>query len=417
MVLPITQPPIRDGTVSIKGNKISSVGSWRSLSATERKSALDLGDNVVLPGLVNAHCHLDYSDMAGELTSPRLFSDWIKQITTLKSHWGYSEFASSWLNGARMLLRTGTTTVGDIEAIPELLPEVWQSVPLRVFSFLEMTGIKSRRHPATILEEAVEVIDALEEQRSQAWLSPHAPYSTLPELLRLSAQAARRRGWRVCTHVSESAEEFEMFTRRRGDLFNWLRRNDRDMSDCGLGSPIRHLERHGMLAENLLAVHVNYLARRDAALLARHGVSVVHCPRSHSFFGHAPFPLRSLRRAGVNVCLGTDSLASVKTRRGQRVELNMFEEMRSFRNSFGEVSPREILRMATIQGARALGLGGTVGQISEKAAADLIVLPFEGATADAPEAVLDYRGDVAASMIDGRWVAGRYANQNATNGN
>jgi cytosine/adenosine deaminase-related metal-dependent hydrolase len=416
-VLPISRRPIRDGTVSIKGSKITSTGTWRSLSPSERKSALDLGDCVVLPGLVNAHCHLDYTDMAGEFTSPRLFSDWIKQITTLKSLWGYSEFAASWLNGARMLLQTGTTTVGDIEAIPELLPEVWTSVPLRVFSFLEMTGIRSRRQPARILEEAVERIDALEDGRSRAWLSPHAPYSTMPELLQLSAKTARRRGWRLCTHVSESAEEFEMFTRGRGDLFEWLRRNDRDMSDCGLGSPVRHLARNGMLADNLLAVHANYLARKDTSLLASHRVSVVHCPRSHDFFGHAPFPLRGLRRAGVNVCLGTDSLASVKTRRGQRIELNMFEEMRAMRKEFGELPPNDILRMATSNGARALGLGGNIGQLCERAVADLIVLPFEGAPKHVFESVLEHRGDVAASMIDGRWVTGRYANQDPIDGN
>jgi cytosine/adenosine deaminase-related metal-dependent hydrolase len=412
----MSAPPIRDGVVTVSGNRISSVGPWRALPASERKVALDLGDNVVLPGLINAHCHLDYTDMAGELTTPRHFSDWIKQILMLKSGWAYSEYASSWLRGARMLIRTGTTTVGDIEAIPELLPEVWQSVPLRVFSFLEMTGIKSRRQPCGILQEAVGQIESLENNRSRAWLSPHAPYSTIPELLRLCAEAARTRDWRICTHVSESAEEFEMFTKASGDLYEWLRRNERDMSDCGLGSPVRHLERNGILGENLIAVHVNYLARKDASMLARHKVNVVHCPRSHAFFKHNDFPLRTLRRAGVNVCLGTDSLASVVTRRGQRVELSMFEEMRGLKEANKWLSPNEILRMATVNGARSLGQAGFIGELKAGAAADLIALPFDGTLEEVHAAILDHRGEVTASMIDGQWAADPTKDYNITSG-
>jgi cytosine/adenosine deaminase-related metal-dependent hydrolase len=104
-------------------------------------------------------------------------------------------------------------------------------------------------------------------------------------------------------------------------------------------------------------------------------------------------------------------------RRGQRIELNMFDEMRAMRNEFGELPPNDILRMATSNGARALGLGGKIGQLCERAVADLIVLPFEGATKHVFESVLEHRGNVAASMIDGRWVTGRYANQGPTDGN
>src|SRR5205823_9391567 len=123
--------------------------------------ALDLGDVALLPGLVNAHCHLDYTDMAGELTPPKYFSDWLKLITTAKSGWSYSDYAESWIKGAKMLVRTGTTTVGDIEAVPELLPEVWEGTPLRVLSFIEMLGITNRRVPSAILAETIEQIEVL----------------------------------------------------------------------------------------------------------------------------------------------------------------------------------------------------------------------------------------------------------------
>jgi aminodeoxyfutalosine deaminase len=403
-VLPVSRPPIHDGAVLVAGRRIAAVGRWRDLSSRGRRETLDLGERVLMPGLVNAHCDLDYSDMAGHFPPPRVFSDWLKLITEAKAGWNRADYVKSWLNGARMLVRTGTTTVADIEAVPELLREVRPATPLRVFSFLEMIAIKGRCQPRAIVQEAVDHIDGLKAGRGGAGLAPHAPYSTVPELLRLSAQTARRRHWRLTTHLAESALEFEMFTQGRGRMFDWLQRSGRDMSDCGLGSPVRHLERCGALSGNLLAAHVNYLAKGDAALLARRRVHVVHCPRCHFYFRHDPFPLRRLARAGVNVCLGTDSLASVYKARRQHVELNLFEEMRALAAREPSLSARKIVQMATVHGARALGLGGHIGELAVGARADLVALPFAGIVADIYDRVLHHTGDVAASMIDGQWA-------------
>jgi aminodeoxyfutalosine deaminase len=404
VVLPVSRLPIHDGAVMVSGKRIRAVGRWSDLSAPLRRQSVDLGEVVLMPGLVNAHCHLDYTDMAGQFPPPKVFSDWLKLITETKSGWSYSDYAQSWLNGARMLLQTGTTSVADIEAVPELLPEVWEGTPLRVFSFLEMIGIKANRLPQTVVQEAADRLQALKGFRGPPGLSPHAPYSTVPELLRLSAEAARRHQWRLTTHVAESALEFEMFACGRGQMFDWLQRSGRDMSDCGRGSPVRHLERCGLLSEKLLAAHANYLARQDAALLARRKVHVVHCPRCHAYFRHDRFPLRRLARAGVNVCLGTDSLASVYKPRRQSIELSMFEEMRALSRSEPSLPARKIIQMATLSGARALGMGGRIGEVGKGSFADLIVLPFAGKTGEIYEAVLQHQGDVSASMIEGRWA-------------
>jgi cytosine/adenosine deaminase-related metal-dependent hydrolase len=404
VVLPITRPPINDGAVWISGNRIRNVGRGRDLALPAGEPVVDLGETILLPGLVNAHCHLDYTDLADEVGPTKHFTDWIKTITTAKAGKIYADFALAWLRGAQMLLRTGTTTVADIEAVPELLPEVWLATPLRVFSFLEMTGVKSRREPRLILEAAVTKIQSLAPSRGGAALSPHAPYSTMPELLRLSAAAAREHNWRIATHVAESAEEFDMFAHARGEMFDWLKRNERDMADCGGVSPVQHLERNGFLADNLLAVHVNYLSPGDAALLARRRVSVAHCPRSHAFFQHRRFPREELAGAGVNICLGTDSLASVTKLRDRPLELNLFAEMQALARGHPGLSPDEILRMATLNGARALGLEGTIGELAEGALADLIAVPFAGSPAAAEEAVVHHAGAVAASMIDGAWA-------------
>jgi len=404
ILLPVSGPPIEDGAVIIAGNRIRSVTPFSALRPQVRKQALDLGDVIMLPGLVNAHCHLDYTDMAGELPPPRTFTDWIAAITAVKADWSYSDYARSWLHGAHQLLKHGTTTVGDIEAMPDLLPEVWEGTPLRVISFLEMTGIKSRRPPREILREAVAKIESLKHPRHRAALSPHAPYSTRAELLRLTARISRQRKIPASIHVAESLQESEMFLHARGRMHDWLARNDRDNSDCGLGSPVAHLARNRLLGENVLAVHVNYLARGDATLLAKNKTHVVHCPRSHDYFKHQPFERARLVNAGDNLCLGTDSLATTRKTGKQNPELDMFAEMRILADDDKSLSPKEILQMATVNGARALGLGGKTGELAKNTFADLIAIPFSGKASHALEAVLEHSGGVKASLIEGRWA-------------
>lgn len=403
LIVPVSRPPIENGAILISDDRIAAVGCWPDFS-DETTEVINLGDSILMPGLVNAHCHLDYTNMAGRLPPQKLFTDWIKLMLASKAEWNYTEFAESWINGAQMLLRTGTTTVADFEAVPELLPDVWNATPLRVISLLELTGVKSRRSPNLILQEALDRIEQLPEHRSLASLAPHAPYSTAPELIRLTAIAARERRLPVSIHVSESDLEFEMFAHARGEMFDWLQRNGRDHSDCGLGSPVQHLERHDALGENLLAVHLNYLADGDAALLAERKVSVAHCPRSHFYFQHASFPFEELAAAGVNVCLGTDSLATVYKRRKESVELNLFEEMRRFAEVHPGVQAETILRMATVNGAHALGKRGQIGELTPGAFADLISIPFAGEISEVEKTILQHRGPMNAVMIAGEWA-------------
>jgi cytosine/adenosine deaminase-related metal-dependent hydrolase len=403
-LLPVSQPPIEDGAISISRGRVQALGRRKDVIRNRRGPIVDLGDSILLPGLVNAHCHLDYTDMSGQLPPPDVFTDWIKQIMEIKSGWDLEDYGQSWLKGASMLVKSGTTTVADIEAVPELLPRVWNETPLRVFSFLEIIAISGRRKPQEVVHEALAKAGSLKSKRSRAWISPHAPYSTLPEVLRLSARAARKRKWKYTTHVAESALEFEMFGKAAGTMYEWLKRSGRDMTDCGGRTPVEHMERCGALGKNLLAVHANYLGSKDAALLSRRSVSVVHCPRSHGYFAHAPFPLKKFMQEGVNVCLGTDSLATVRTSRRQAVELDMFEEMRALATSFSGLSPKTIVRMATMNGAKALGVSGKIGQLSAGSYADLIAIPLPGGKQTLFEKVLAHPGAVTASMVGGEWA-------------
>lgn len=404
LVLPLSRPPLEDGALLIADGRIVAVGRWpdlRSQSAT--LPVCDLGERMVLPGLINPHCHLDYTDLAGQLTPTPRFSEWIKALLALKAGWGYSEFARSWLNGAAMLLRTGTTTVLDIEAVPELLPEVWQASPLRVISCLELIALRNRVPALQRVEAAVAGLEALPGAQGRVGLSPHACYTTSSELLRHAARAARRRRWPLTTHVAESREEFDLFVHRRGPMFEWLG-SQRDMTDCGQVSPVQLLAQAGVLGEGFLAVHVNYLAAGDAGLLARRHTSVVHCPRSHAFFQHEPFPLEQFLPLGVNVCVGTDSLASVARKRRAPLELNLFTELQTLAARAPGLAPRSLLEMVTTHAARALGRAGELGELRPGARADLIVLPGAGGSGDLFEAAVHHQGAVAASMIEGRWA-------------
>ncbi|HTH47882.1 MAG TPA: amidohydrolase family protein [Candidatus Limnocylindria bacterium] len=402
ILLPISAPPVEDGAVLILGDRIRFAGAWGDLRPHASGPVTDLGEAVLLPGLINAHCHLDYTHLAGQLAPPASFPDWIKAILAAKAAWGFSEYAGSWLDGARQLLASGTTTVANIESVPELLDVCPLQTPLRVCSFLELTGVRSRRAPAEILAEAERLLVGITPGRGRVGLSPHSPYSTTPDLLRAAAATAQKHGWRLSSHVAESQAEFDMFMYRRGPMFEWLE-HQRPADDCGRGSPVQHLDRCGLLGPTQLAAHVNYLWHDDARLLARRDTSVVHCPQSHAYFRHHCFPRPELSEAGVNLCLGTDSLASTRLRPGVPPTLSLFDEMRALATADSMMTPHQLLEMATINGARALGQQGRLGQLTPGAMADVIAVPFTGKLAEATAAVVHHQGPVPAVMINGDW--------------
>jgi cytosine/adenosine deaminase-related metal-dependent hydrolase len=170
----------------------------------------------------------------------------------------------------------------------------------------------------------------------------------------------------------------------------------RDNSDCGHGSAVSHLIEHGVIGGNCIIAHLNYLQDYDYELVANSGASVVHCPKCHTYFGHAPFPLKALREHGINVCLGTDSLASNSA-------LDMRSEMREAQALHG-LGDREVLEMVLLNGAKALGQVGSLGQISPGSVADLVAFPHD---ADAPDQdpyhlVVQSRNEPSLLLVNGR---------------
>jgi cytosine/adenosine deaminase-related metal-dependent hydrolase len=191
-----------------------------------------------------------------------------------------------------------------------------------------------------------------------------------------------------------------MFNHARGPLYEFLAEMGRDNSDCGQGSPLSHLVEHGVIGENWLIAHLNYLQDYDYELVSQSGVSVVHCPKCHAYFGHAKFPLRELQERGVNICLGTDSLASNNA-------LDMRSEMREAQVAHG-LSDREVVEMATVNGARALKQQGRIGELSPGAAADLVALPYPETSSDDPyERVVQSHTPPRLVMVNGLDRSGR----------
>ncbi len=402
ILVPVTAPPIEDGGVWMHDGRIAAAGKWAEVKALAVGDEMtDLGDVILMPGLVNAHAHLEYTGLAGQFTGTKGFSQWIRSINSAKQKVSPDAATEQWLTGAAMLVHSGATTVADIQTLAGAQAANPKLTPLRVIPFIEMTGVISRRAPVELLAEAERLLG---DGPFGGGFSPHSTYATLPGLLELSAQRARETGRINAIHVAESADEFEMFTLGSGPLYEIIASLGRPMEDCDGRTPLQHIARCGLLQKQTLLVHANYLTDADMTLLADSGASVVHCPGSHEFFDHRSFRYAELRQRGVNICLGTDSLATMQGEGDQPPELNMLAELCRFCLKHTEVMARDILVMATVNGAKALGLEDELGSLNPGMRADVIALAYKGSLKRVEEAVLSTDARLEASFIGGRRI-------------
>jgi cytosine/adenosine deaminase-related metal-dependent hydrolase len=399
-VLPISAPPIEDGAVLVSGNRLADVGTFADLHTKHAGEVRDLGEVALMPGLVNAHCHLDYTMMRRAISPQRSFTEWIRRINALKRSLDNADYAKAITEGFDELRRYGTTTVANIESFPEVLPTLPRP-PIRVWWFLEMIDVRHRATSEETIAGALAFFETQPDWTGGFGLSPHAPYTASGSLFELTARAAEEAEMLVTTHVAESREEWEMFRHGKGELYDFMLKLGRWMFDCQPGrTPLGHVLAHGRPGAGWILAHMNELDESDfAALTALPPAarpSVVHCPGSHRYFRHARFPLRRLQECGINVCLGTDSLASTLT-------LSMFDEMRIVARREPELPAANILQMATLNGARALRLDA--GQLQPGRLADLITIPFAGNSDQIHESVLEHRDTISWMMLDGQILA------------
>lgn len=388
IVYPVSAPPIENGMVCVENGKIVALGKWDGRGAT------DLGEVILMPGLINAHCHLDYSVMRGAILPNASFSQWIRRINELKRTLSDADYLESIRTGFDELLRHGTTSVFNIESFPELMVKL-PPPPIRTWWFYEMMDVRNRIHTEDVVAGALSFFEDREGWSGGFGLSPHAPYTASPDLYRLAKFCCEKYGMPFMTHLAESDEEFEMFRNARGPLHGFLQGLGRPMFDAGGHTPVARLLLDGSLPDGSLLAHMNFLEEEDWGLLREKHFSIIHCPCCHEYFEREPFPMDRFLREGFNVCLGTDSLASNRS-------LNMFAELRCAARRHPEVATETILKMATINPAKAIGMGGRLGEIRAGAEADLIAIPCAGRPESLHEAVLGHAGPVHWMMVGGR---------------
>lgn len=390
VVVTMDGPPIENGAVAIEGNRIVDVGSFEDVKAPRADEVFDLGEQTLLPGLINAHCHLDYTCLRGEIPPQKSFTDWIRAINRAKAQLAPSDYLRSIADGFAEAQRFGTASIVNLEAFPELIARI--PAPLRTWWLPEIIDVRNPSRPEELVDLAMGAMSAVENRG----LAPHAPFTASLELYRLCQETARRHEIILSTHLSESREEFSMFGAASGPLYEFMKEIGRDMRDCGQETPLAYLMRNIALDERWLIAHLNQLSDEDFDLLARSRTKfhVVHSPRSHRFFGHPPFACQRLRSLGYNICLGTDSLAS-------NDDLSLFAEMREVQRNERALSPEEILEMVTVNSARALERQSPLGRLKKGFHADMIALPSD-AKGDLFDEVVAFDKEVVWAMIDGR---------------
>lgn len=392
-VIRVSAPPIRDGFVEIDGARIKRVGAASELRP--REGVVDLGDVVLTPGLVNPHTHLELTCYAG-MAPPSPFWPWIQQMIQLRAAPGQREREhDAVIDGAWRSLRAGVTCVGDISRL-NLAWRALKPLPIRKVCFAELLSLADDppRNPEELRAVVAEMI---EDELLTIGVTPHAPYTVPVEQFRAAIALAEelQRPW--TTHLAETREEIAFLSGEKGALGPMI---EALLDQCGVSAP-------RMTPTELLAAscagprpgaiaHGNYLTDAEFDYLAEAGHTIVYCPRAHRFFGHTPHPFARMRAAGVRVAIGADSLAS-------NYSLSMLDELQFMRRELTNApSPAELLQMATLDAARALGSDGEIGSLDPGKQADLAAFPC---TPNANNPLEDLIKNAPPPV--GVWVAGR----------
>jgi cytosine/adenosine deaminase-related metal-dependent hydrolase len=353
---------------------------------------------VLMPGLINTHCHLDYSTLRYAISPQRSFADWVRRINAIKRTLSIEDFEKAIFRGFDELRTWGTTSVCNIESMPELMMTM-KEPPIRTWWFYEMIDVRHRVTTEEVVLGALTFFQSRPNSLNRYGLSPHAPYTASTSLYNLANACADTLPMLLTTHLAESHEEKEMFKQCRGPLYEFMQSLGRPMTDCGHGTPFASLWRSGAINRDWLLVHMNELEESDFNLLGSLPgealPNVVHCPGSHAYFEHSPFPFRRLHEMGVNICVATDSLASTHS-------LSLLAELRRVRASEEWLSASDLLATVTTNAARAIGQAGRLGTIQKGAFADLIALPVTSPLASVYDAIIDFQQPIPWMMIDGQ---------------
>jgi cytosine/adenosine deaminase-related metal-dependent hydrolase len=389
-VVPIDQPPIDGGVVTIVGDRITSVGKNDSGRAPH-----DLGDVALFPALINAHTHLEFSALEQPLGCAQMpLPAWIQHVIAWRQDAGTASYATAITQGLRESSQAGVGAIGEI-ATADWTPESPDSqASTAIVVFRELLGL-GRDQAAALMSRAHDHLIAIRSlHRSHVYpgLSPHAPYTIGPTLLREICALSAAERIPLAMHLAESREELELLRSHSGPLVEVLRVLRAWHADA-LPVGLRPLDYLQLLATGdlCLVIHGNYLVADEIEFLAVHRdrMSLVYCPRTHAYFCHDRYPLAQALAAGVRVAVGTDSRAS-------NPDLRLLEELRHIARHHPSVSPESILRMGTLAGAEALGLAHELGSITPGKRAAFAVVPLDSPGPAPLQAVLFPQRDASA---------------------
>jgi cytosine/adenosine deaminase-related metal-dependent hydrolase len=383
-VLPIADDLIRDGSITVDAGRILSVQRGRA------EGSIDLGRAVVLPGLVNAHTHLELSYLHAKIPPARTFGDWVRAVMETRRQ--YPDPADPRiLEPARRAIASavaaGTALFGDVSNTLVSVP-LLQEAGVAAQVFHELTGF-TEQEPAARVREARARADEASKDRSAAkarsdirvGLSPHAPYSVSAALFAaIQTDLDAHPGAVTSVHLGENPEEIELLRHGRGalkDVLQGLGRWPANWRPPGV-APVRYLNDLGVLDARTLVVHGVQFDGEDLSQLHALGATVVSCPRSNRHVGVGDPPLEAFYAMDLKVAFGTDSLASVE-------DLNLFAELAHARRIAPRVPARTLLESATLTASRALRFEADYGSLEPGKKSALIAVNVPGNVADVEE--------------------------------
>src|ERR1041385_397620 len=407
-VLPIVSPPIEWGAGAIDGSQVVAVGSRDKIAARWPDARIeDFGEAAILPGLINTHSHLELTVMRGFLEAEEHdFFAWLRKLTFARRAMTDEDLFASATCGAIEAARAGITCVGDSSSFAVQAMKALQQIGLRGIVYQESFGPDPNlaRENFEELVKQTNSMRSLETDLVRAGVSPHAPYTVSGPQLELISRFAVDERIPLMMHAAESEAERKLMLKGEGPFAEGLRKRGIEWRAPGI-STIQHLDRHGVMSTRPLLAHCINVDDADINLMKQRNAGVAHCPKSNAKLRHGRAPFTKFLSDGLNVGLGSDSVASNNTcdileeARFATLLARVSEARSSGRACNDIITPEDLgsilalpdgrasdtltatdaLFAATLGGARALGLDSRIGALAFGMSADLTVLDLHGA--------------------------------------
>ncbi len=377
-VLPISSAPIRDGAVLVHHGRIEFVGAASTVTiAAGAVRTVTLGNAALMPGLVNAHSHLELTLLRGFLEGLD-FRQWLRTLTTVRRELMSDDvLLDASRAGIREALRNGITCLADTTDSGAPLIAM-REYGVRGVGYLEVFGPDPAQCAGAIAQLEARVLAARAQDTAlvRVGVSPHAPYTVSRDLFTATAALSRRESLPMAVHVAESPAEMRFVRDGEGPFADQLRARTIAVAPQA-ESPIALLDEAGVLAAQPVLIHVIQADDRDLQRIADAGASIVHCPISNAKLGHGIAPLDRMLAHGIRTGLGTDSVASNDRMDllGEARQATLLHALRA--GTPDALSAHAALALATRGGADALGLGSRVGTLDVGKDADLAAFALD----------------------------------------